>query len=301
MNKNISVNRQFINREANKEIIDVKSKPIQKVKKEELVEEEEYSSSDEEDEEILKKEELFEEEEYSSSDEEDEEILKKEKIDVKYVNDKNAEFSVTFSTKEKYYYIFIKKFFRNIEQDKIDKMIDIIEGDSKISLRQLDWFVTRHSNKNIKNKKIVYKLKNEDRNDDAGNFNVHISYKAQLKSYRKKYFDPFRRRKKFYFYFNSDKNSKKSKRLLTTIGQLNFFRWAFQFEVIDYVEDNYKDISSAMILSNKDDKKRKSNDSKNKKKRNPTKEKIIKEGVNISAKKDVDEENKKVKITVSFE
>ena len=57
-------------------------------------------------------------------------------------------------------------------------------------------------------------------------FNVHISYKAQLQSYKKKYFDPFRRRKKFYYKYNKEEN----KYFYTTIGQLNFFRWIFSIK-----------------------------------------------------------------------
>ena len=72
-------------------------------------------------------------------------------------------------------------------------MIDIINGKSEISLRILDWFVTRYSNK--------YKI-TIDMGDEEDIFNVHISYKAQLKSYKKKYFDPFRRKKKFFFLNN---------------------------------------------------------------------------------------------------
>ena len=104
-------------------------------------------------------------------------------------------------------------------------MIDIVEGQSDISLRLLDWFVTRHASK----QKIRFDKYDVSNNSDKFDkrvdrcFNVHISYKAQLKSYKKKYFDPFRRRKKFKYYFDKEKTV----HLCTTIGQLNFFRWAF--------------------------------------------------------------------------
>ena len=32
----------------------------------------------------------------------------------------------------------------------------------------------------------------------------------------------------------------------TTVGQLNFFEWALQDEVLKYVEDNYEDIHADM-------------------------------------------------------
>ena len=54
-----------------------------------------------------------------------------------------------FTPKEKYYYKSIDTFFRNTTEENISIMLDIIngEGQSKISLRLLDWFVTRYANK----------------------------------------------------------------------------------------------------------------------------------------------------------
>lgn len=211
-----------------------------------------------------------------------------------------------FTSKEKLYYKMVDKFFRNTSQTNIKKMINIIEGDYYISLRLLDWFVTRYANKY----KITYNLK---RDDDR--FNVHISYKAQLKSYKKKYFDPFRRRKKFYYSYN---RANKSEKMETTIGQLNFFRWAFTYEVLDYVEDNYKTIHNAMVVSNKEDKKRKeqkkttehkhrSKDTSDSKSDGKTGSKtgrsddyvVKKEGIQVKAEKQTF--NKECKITLSFD
>jgi hypothetical protein len=36
----------------------------------------------------------------------------------------------------------------------------------------------------------------------------------------------------------------------TTIGQLNFFKWAFENEIIEYIEKNYTDIESDMNARN---------------------------------------------------
>lgn len=161
---------------------------------------------------------------------------------------------VEFISKEKFYLNMINKFFKNINTDKVILMLNVIEGKSKISLRLLDWFVTRYANKY----KICYSVDDLSGNLDSDNerFNVHISYKAQLKSYKKKYFDPFRRRKKFNYYFDKEKKIY----LCTTIGQLNFFRWAFTNKLIEYVDLHYDVISKAMITSNKEDKKRKLKD-----------------------------------------
>jgi len=199
------------------------------------------------------------------------------------------------TSKEKYYFRMVDKYFRNLDQKKIIKMLDIIEGRSKISLRLLDWFVTKYASK----KKINYII--QDTNLENNIFNVHISYKAQLKSYKKRYFDPFRRnslKKKKKFLYNYD-ISDKSKKFITTIGQLNFFRWIFSNNIIDYVENNYDIISKAMVQSNKDDKLKKLNDNKS----NDSKESITinKYGVNINAEKNIKKETSEVKIIVSFD
>lgn len=135
--------------------------------------------------------------------------------------------------KEIYYYNMLEKFFQNQPDKEIKRMIDIINGSHTVSLRFLDWFVTRYC--------YLYKLSisiNTPFNKE-NNFNINISYKAQLKSYKKKYFDPFRRKKKFFFVI--EKNNNKLV-ILTTIGQLNFFRWAISNDIINYTENNYKNI-----------------------------------------------------------
>lgn len=146
-----------------------------------------------------------------------------------------------FKPKEICYYNMINKFYKHCDTSYIIKMIDIINGDSDISLRILDWFVTRYSNR----KKIVIPVGDEV-------IDVHISYKAQLKSYKKKYFDPFKRRAKFEYKFKVVQ-----KEICTTLGQLNFFRWAIENSIIDYVEKSYDAITHEMNISNKNDKKRK--------------------------------------------
>lgn len=149
-----------------------------------------------------------------------------------------------FTVKELCYYKTIDKFFKGCADENISKMIDIIEGKSHISLRVLDWFVTKYSKK-----KIDCGI-----NKDAEIFDVRISYKSQLKSYKKKYFDPFRRRKKFVYYFG-DRND--NKYIDTTLGQLNFFKWAFYNNVLVYVDKNLKNIIKEMNNSNKEEKKKK--------------------------------------------
>ena len=71
------------------------------------------------------------------------------------------------------------------KDDNLNKIIPIINGDSKISLRLIDWFVTNYSKKNY----IIYNIKNK-RSEDR-RFKVYVDYKLRLKAYSKRRFDPF--------------------------------------------------------------------------------------------------------------
>lgn len=159
-----------------------------------------------------------------------------------------------FNQKELCHYKNINKFFIECYKEKpeiIMQMIDIIESKSNISLRILDWFVTKYSKKKINCNGNI-------KNVDA--FDVKISYKAQLKAYKKRYFDPFRRRKKFFYPCEKDgfiKLENESKYIYTTLGQLNFFKWAFTNGIVSYVDENLNFIISEMNAFNKDEKKKK--------------------------------------------
>jgi hypothetical protein len=144
------------------------------------------------------------------------------------------------SQKQLCYYKMVDRFFKKTQIDIIKKMVDIINANSIISLRVLEWVVTK-SNKKAVNIKI----------GDNEYFSINIMYKAQLKSYKKKNFDPFRRDKKFYYLYD---NNDESKKVLTTLGQLNFFKWAISNKIIDYVEKHYEDINRSMINYNKEEK-----------------------------------------------
>jgi hypothetical protein len=112
------------------------------------------------------------------------------------------------SKKETYHYKIIDKFYKSQNIANVLIFIDIVEKRSKVSLRLIDWFVTKYSYKH------KVRITNGTNKIDNG-FNVHISYKAQLQSYKKKYFDPFRRRKRLKFKYFFDKEKKIS--LCTTI------------------------------------------------------------------------------------
>lgn len=142
-------------------------------------------------------------------------------------------------SKEKLHYKMLDKFFNNLTIEDMNIIIKIINGNHLISLRFLDWFVTRYC--------YLYKLTIDIDNiyHREENFNINISYKAQLKSFKKKCFDPFRRKKKFY-YSNDEKNVV----FLTTIGQLNFFKWIITYDIINYTANNYNTIIEKYVYVN---------------------------------------------------
>lgn len=168
-------------------------------------------------------------------------------------NDDNMDF-IDFKTpgdikkyltrKEIGYYKIIDTYFKQCPIAKITKMIDIIEGKSEISLRILDWVVTKYA----KDKNIIYEIDDE---DDEPYFNVYIMYKSYLGAFRKKYFDAFRRQQKIMYYFND------TLCIVTTIGQLNFFRWVFRYNILDHIESKLNFYYQTMNKFNKEDKKRK--------------------------------------------
>jgi hypothetical protein len=124
---------------------------------------------------------------------------------------------------------------KNIEpSNEIMQILPILSGQSVLSIRVIDWFVTNYSKK----KNIIYTLQH--RNNIPSYFNVYLDYKSQLKGYKKKLFDPFCRKRRIPFYYTSEKC------LITTIGQLIFFRWAISNKVLDYIILHFNDINTDM-------------------------------------------------------
>jgi hypothetical protein len=215
----------------------------------------------------------------------------------------------------------LNEFYNKSDCNYIDELLPIVLSKSDISLRGLDWFVTNYSKKYNTHYLVS-------RNNKKESFDVHNEYKAQLKAFNKKFFDPFCRGNKIIFpYFNAkDKqlydekvsqirrsitNKKisvlKKKELLnkfdnildrlsniitpdkelsnhlvsqlkgivkmkdidilnpkrncliTTVGQLNFFKWAVTNNILKYVsnKNNLKNINDDMTYESKRNKERK--------------------------------------------
>ncbi len=128
------------------------------------------------------------------------------------------------------------KFYKKKANAKI--IMNIVNGESNISLRLIDWFVT-----NFSKKQSIYIYKNKDKHKEQ--INVYTDYRSQLKAYSKQLFDPFRRRERINFYFDE------TTWLQTTSGQLNFFRWAIENNILKYIEEHLEEIEKDMIQSQK--------------------------------------------------
>lgn len=72
-------------------------------------------------------------------------------------------------------------------------------------------------------------------------FSVYLSYRDELRTYSKQQFDPFRRNEHIVFRYGSGGE------IETTVGQLNFFRWAIENGIIDYISQHKADIENAML------------------------------------------------------
>jgi len=158
------------------------------------------------------------------------------------------------------------------KNQNLDKILPIINGESEISLRLIDWFVTNYAKKNF----TVYSKENE-------RFKVYIDYKLKLKAYSKKRFDPFCRWDRINIPYGDDTY------IQTTIGQLNFFRWALENKIISYINENMKQIVNDMNKRNSTSKNRKDSKKKTRKRR---------EELSICASKSIKKE--KVEIVVNF-
>lgn len=112
---------------------------------------------------------------------------------------------------------------------------NIVNQESDISLRILDWFITNYSKK----KRVLLE------NQSGEIVDVYQNYKLQLKSFSKKQFDPFCRKNKIIFYYSESDDDY----IETSCGQLCFFRWCFQNNILKYVNGNLQEIEQDMKIS----------------------------------------------------
>lgn len=105
-----------------------------------------------------------------------------------------------------------------------NKLLNIINGNNEISIRLIDYFLTQYS----KTRKCIVDGKN-----------IHTDYKQQLKNYQKTNFDPFSRGYRIPFFIMNDV-------IITTIGQLIFFKWYITNKIDEYILLNKNVIQNEM-------------------------------------------------------
>ena len=167
-------------------------------------------------------------------------------------------------------------FYNTDKNNNMDRMLQVINGESRISLRIIDWFATNYAKKYY----TVYQVQDTDKR-----FKVYNDYKLKLKAYSKKRFDPFCRWDRISVPY------KDGAHIQTTIGQLNFFKWAIENSAIDYIEQNYSTIEKDMNCRNSTSKNRAVD------KNNKTRKK--REELSVSASKSIKKET--VEIVMKFD
>jgi hypothetical protein len=115
---------------------------------------------------------------------------------------------------------------------RLDTVLPILQGKSGVSLRLIDWFVTNYAKKH----NISYLL-------NQRQFLVYFHYKRELKAYSKRLFDPFCRRERIMF------QARGYDAFVTTVGQLNFFRWALEKDILTYISNNLEAVEKDMNVS----------------------------------------------------
>ena len=121
----------------------------------------------------------------------------------------------------------LQRFYSN--RPDIQEIVEHLKGTSEMSLRLIDWFVTNYS----KDHCTSYILAGQE-------FVVYMNYKNQLKAYSKKLFDPFCRRERIMFQIPNQEP------IITTVGKLNFFRWAIEKDILTYIKGHQVEIEREM-------------------------------------------------------
>jgi len=126
-----------------------------------------------------------------------------------------------------------------LNKDNVKIFTDILT--SNISIRLIDHFIIKYCKEN----KIVLNI---NKNNKINMFVIYVSYKNQLRKWNKKYFDPFSRGARIPYFIYQDKC------IITTIGQLNFFKWFIENNIHEYIYNNINNIEKDMNETNKKNK-----------------------------------------------
>jgi hypothetical protein len=196
--------------------------------------------------------------------------------------------TVTYSTQNDLLLKTLMDFYSR--DDNLKRILQIITGNTKISLRIVDWFATNYAKQNF----TLYYI--TDKQGNKRRFKVYVDYKLKLKAYSKKNFDPFCRWDRISIPYENGTH------IETTIGQLNFFKWTLENNIIQYIEDNYEEIENDMNKRNSTSKRKNINNNVNSNKSDKTdcsnRTRKKREELSISATKSIKKED--VEIIVKF-
>jgi hypothetical protein len=165
-----------------------------------------------------------------------------------YSNISQMQFS-KIRTKKDVLMQYLLKYFE--DENKISIVEKIVTGKSNLSLRLLDWVVTNYSKKYGTSYLLV-------KDNNNVNFIIYLEYKDQLDGLSKKNFDVFCRGDRIILELNN------GNKLETTVGQLKFFKWAIDNKLLNYVEENIKQIENDMTSSLKNKYNKKNNNQRRK-------------------------------------
>jgi hypothetical protein len=109
-------------------------------------------------------------------------------------------------------------------------LLPLVTQTSPVSLRALDWCVTNWSKQHnvVCSSQVPGQL-----------VNVHHSYRNMLAFWKRRLFDPFRRRARITVLIDGVKHD-------TTLGQANFALWTYQTGVLSYVLGHIAEIEKDM-------------------------------------------------------
>lgn len=113
--------------------------------------------------------------------------------------------------------------------ENINKILPIIDSTHEdITMTDINHFAVNYSREHniyiIKKNNVIF---------------INDNYVSNRNVFKKKFFDPFCRKPKFLFKYK-EKGVEKS--IITSIGQLNFYRWAIKLDIIKLVEKYKKEI-----------------------------------------------------------
>ncbi len=120
-------------------------------------------------------------------------------------------------------------------------LVPVAKAEFDVSLRLLDYCCTNYAKKT----RVVIC-------EDRKSIHLFSLYKDWLRHYRRRTFDPFRRRERICF----PSPPPATEWLETTVAQLNFLRWADLYGVIRYVRRNLQQIEKDMMQTLLDSKQR---------------------------------------------